>query len=392
MPTESQMPDSAPGTEASSRNGRHADSRLISAREPQDVPTVTDAAVSADAGSDSPPAVSADGSVPETALPPAPASVSATQGVPSVTWLAWAETLQKVVLIGVPLVYMLGYTVWAYHAWRYSLGALPAVQSQYLTAGLVPAIILGLFLLSVSRIKAFVEDVGALFLPEVPAGRRRLRRPVLALYGSTCVVFAALLVLYLFGHPSVPAIFALYGSLYGVSLGLPVLVRRRDRTLSDRMRFDGSDWYYVAAVPALFTALFLCVYFRFVFPNVPQELGGALPRIARLDLDRGALSAERLGALLPPGAAHSKVKVVQTRPVYVFFAGAQSLLIKPYGRWADNQTYEVEVGTVKGITWLDRDGRPIQEPVHFRSPLKDAVTAPAKSRSAKGIPGSFTLR
>src|SRR5205814_484583 len=51
--------------------------------------------------------------------------------------------------------YVLGYIVWCLHAWQENLGLLPALQFQYIFAGLAPLVLGGLIVMLVT----FVRDI-----------------------------------------------------------------------------------------------------------------------------------------------------------------------------------------------------------------------------------------
>jgi hypothetical protein len=58
---------------------------------------------------------------------------------------AFVEKIGKLrdgLLVAGGLLYVLGYAVWSLNAWRQGLGILPALESQYLVAGIVPALII----------------------------------------------------------------------------------------------------------------------------------------------------------------------------------------------------------------------------------------------------------
>jgi len=52
-------------------------------------------------------------------------------------------------------VYLLGYTSWANYALTTRIGLVPVLDAQYFAAGIVPALILLLFILSVRMLRAF---------------------------------------------------------------------------------------------------------------------------------------------------------------------------------------------------------------------------------------------
>jgi len=55
--------------------------------------------------------------------------------------LKWLSERRDGFLVAVPVLYLLGYLVWSYNAWRNGLGPLPALEFQYFTSGLIPAVV-----------------------------------------------------------------------------------------------------------------------------------------------------------------------------------------------------------------------------------------------------------
>lgn len=127
-------------------------------------------------------------------------------------------------------------------------------------------------------------------------------------------------------------------------------MQSRDRRPDWQYRAD--DWLMVVFVPLSLAALFVMAYADAAFPFWPQDLGGARPRAAVLDVVRGDLSPEGQANLLPD-AGRGTAAVVRTRPVFVYFRSDQRLLVKTYPS-PTSQTYEIEGSSVKGAVWFDR--------------------------------------
>src|SRR4051812_14103708 len=51
-------------------------------------------------------------------------------------------TLRDGLLVLSGILYFLGYATWSLNAWRNKLGLLPAIESQYFIAGIVPALVI----------------------------------------------------------------------------------------------------------------------------------------------------------------------------------------------------------------------------------------------------------
>jgi hypothetical protein len=58
-------------------------------------------------------------------------------------------------LVTATILYIVGYLVWSYNAWRNKLGLLPTLDPQYFVAGLIPVLVLSAGYLIASRLKRF---------------------------------------------------------------------------------------------------------------------------------------------------------------------------------------------------------------------------------------------
>lgn len=294
---------------------------------------------------------------------------------PAVALLPVLEAVQKFGLLILSCIYALGYVAWAYHARRYNLGPLPALQTQYLTAGLAPALIIGVTVFCIGITSRILRMVGGLFLPDASPYRKHLSKAAVGLYWLAWTTLIFLLAVNTRHSLSAGAFCLALSCFHIAASGTILALRLHDKTFSASMRLDFTDWPVVLALPVVVGALILYVYVAFAFRNMPQEYGGARPRIAQLEVSRDSLSHARLKALFLPDAAGGYDKIVVSRSLYVFFAGSQSLLVKPYARWTSNRAYEVETSTIKGITWLDGGGFALQEPVRISKGVRSHSAA-----------------
>jgi hypothetical protein len=241
---------------------------------------------------------------------------------------AWIRGLGKFrdgLLVLVTVVYVLGYLVWSIHAWVNNLGLLPALEPQYLAAGIPLALILSLAWLGYKVLKRILEKIQV-----------RLNL-LLKRHGILCRGFAFLCVV---------------GSLFLFHVAekykLPTIVsaeQARSLILKDNMVTFAAAvllllglWVFgstgFARVLALFyfflyLSLAIVLYMFGIYPHLRQEFGGLRPRCAYVDLVRDQVSEPLQKQLLPESAIQSKVAVQRSVRLQVFFSGSEFMLIKP---------------------------------------------------------------
>ena len=95
-------------------------------------------------------------------------------------------------LVGVVILYILGYIVWAFNARQNNLGLLPALDFQYFTAGIVPAVLLLALYIAIRGIILLREKVAIWFGPSVTGWRLILRRIIFVVCGGSLSLFVLL--------------------------------------------------------------------------------------------------------------------------------------------------------------------------------------------------------
>jgi len=236
-------------------------------------------------------------------------------------------------------VYLLGYTSWANYALTTRIGLVPVLDAQYFAAGIVPALILLLFILSVRMLRAF---------------QRWLKRPISDKHKNVqkTLTYFALALLVVFGLMKL--IFRKNSPewlswLPFVFLGFLILATFFSRAEGDlflqRMGLF-LIWSYT-----IIGALWLILGYNVqVFPRLPSELGGPKPRCARLDLDASQISPEtRLQ--LRGNPAISADHVFRSVPVYLIFDGSEYVLLAERSDPLSltNRVYRLRKDAVKGV-------------------------------------------
>jgi hypothetical protein len=237
--------------------------------------------------------------------------------------LKWLGERRDGFLISGAVLYGLGYLVWSYNAWRNNLGQLPALEFQYLIAGIIPAAIIAISWAGTAFFYKAADKIKSLFQ----------RAPYLKF---VALFFATLLTAPLMGLPiqrrwiphgtqrySIPLFIV---AIYMVSLFALTAPRSRFS------RAVGAVYtVYRYLLPLSFCWFTLIIYFD-LYPAIPQELGGPQPRCAYVDLLRDDVSPSTMSALVSAQPSdtsdQSAANVVRSNKLYVYFSSSDYLLVR----------------------------------------------------------------
>lgn len=261
-------------------------------------------------------------------------------------WFRTIGELRNSLLVGASLLYLLGYAMWAAHAWDKNLGLLPLLDSQYFVAGLFPAATLWL---------AFYGFKGGMWLIGILEAHLGLDKTGWPLYVSRTVisVFGVAFVVFLvsdsewfvkFSPSYAESIFVVSGFIFVVS-GFVVV-----SAVEPVLQFfrKGMVVYFVFAFSALGFA-----YSFLVLKSLPQELGGARPRCASISAPRSVVSKETLNQIFSSNTGTDEI--VQSDKVAVLYSGSYLLVtaLDPDATDKKNESivHELPRNIVKGITW-----------------------------------------
>lgn len=249
--------------------------------------------------------------------------------------------------------YVLGYLVWSVNAWANNLGMLPALETQYFVAGIIPMLILALAILAFRGERRFRRW----YLKWLsPAEIRRLkwkRRLFKAIDGSIVVTIVIFVVLAILADwiPILKQIIV-YLALFLCILILFLPAHKGIRRWTSLIFYAYQRLLVVMTIGLLsFLAVFL--YAFVAYPNIPQEFGGLRPRCAYLDISQNQIAKETLVQIVPNDVLYSNKQVVQSNRVDVYFSGRDSILIKPHGQEAIKSTFEIKQDAIMAVTWCD---------------------------------------
>jgi hypothetical protein len=227
---------------------------------------------------------------------------------------SWIEGTTKSWLAAVGLIYLIGYVIWSFHAYQRGLGQIPALRAQYLVAGIIPLVSLGILALAVWGVLRFCT--------RQLTDRQIGNAVILALY----ILAVLLWVLLQSSYPSSwPQEF--HGWLGYAFLGILVagfasgfisrLVPRTGRVT----RYSYSALLTLIAV-SLF-AVSITVYIRILYERIPEAFGGVSSHCEILYLEKASLAPELVPALAR-GSVGDDVTIVQTSDVRVLFVGSDN--------------------------------------------------------------------
>jgi len=259
--------------------------------------------------------------------------------------LTRAKSFFDVLFAGATLLYALGYSSWALYAWDMQLGVPPLLNSQYLVAGVIPALIVVTSFLIV----AWLRKVRGKIKHEPSEKRKRIGR-VLKGAGGTLIVLSALIEL--IGFSNVYWAVAAPGLL---CFAAGALLSPTDWI--DRWFAIGTAWYLSASVILLSFSLVL-LYSSRVFPKLPPELGGPSPQCVTLDVDPRQLSANTTASLMEKdGTAGTPAVVVRTKPLFLLFPGSLYILA-PSDTTIRGKAFRLRESAIEGVFPASGCGRP----------------------------------
>lgn len=261
-------------------------------------------------------------------------------------WLG--ERRDGFIVIGA-IVYGAGYLVWSYTAWRNGLGQLPALEFQYIIAGILPTLILcaGLafghwFVPAQIKINTFLGQTKGWITNSVLA--------VLVLYTLYLFYDTAVVVKWIDG----PTFGIESSSLQKIFIMGWVIISITEHKVAPGMA--GFIHRYNLAV---FLALSAFNLYMIHYEKLPQVLGGPAPRCAYIDLVRKDISDASLLVLTRNTAKAEPVRadVVRSDRLWVYFSGSEYLLIRLATEAEETNTlkdaplYELRKEVIRVVEW-----------------------------------------
>jgi hypothetical protein len=242
-------------------------------------------------------------------------------------------------LLAAGALYLLGYLSWAWYGVANGIGFIPVLDAQYFAAGVVPAVLICLFLVGVRILRAING-----WLKYPPTRLQTRVAKFLTVCAVVGIVFFGALSFVLRSKPRwltwimiLAAVFIYVAALF------------------ERSR--GAKFLQVVMIVALRVYLFLGlllwgIYVERLMPVVPTEWGGARARCVQLDVDSAQISPETRRRFFGEIGALSGQGVLRSVSVNLIFDGNDYFfLLEHAGRPSakSNPVFRLRKDAVKGV-------------------------------------------
>jgi hypothetical protein len=285
---------------------------------------------------------------------------------------AWFKHVGKsrdgILVVGGAL-YILGYIVWSINAFINKLGLLPAFESQYFIAGIVPFVIIFLAILLIR----FSWKKNPHFPPWLNIWKGKWWKTLLQLVFPIAVgVLNAkrtdLIGRYFTGHRNL-----IGGILAGIVGVFVILALFSFDPSSDRPKLGSpphgppkkelralTRFVILSLVITVLGIGALYFWVGLLYSKLPQPLGGVRPRCAYLDIENDGLSKDTLRAILPlanptpsptpspPATPPTAPNIVRSEKVDVLFSGSDYILIR-----VGSGVYEIKRDVIHAVRSCD---------------------------------------
>lgn len=295
-------------------------------------------------------------------------------------WFRGIGKLRDGILVFGGATYGLGYIVWSIHAWKENLGLLPALEPQYLAAGVVPMLLIWLAYFGFKRAVQLTYKV-----INWRTGQTGIWPTVWRILGVACLAGGSVGLAWLYTsgkrHP-LSQFQVFFGTMAGSALLLsglilwlflsPSLIVGRSSSSGTHERgllaevlslvVKGLLWSFltgllICAYLVLYLSFFTAMYVFVLYPAIPQEFGGVRPRCAYIDVAKDQLSVATQKEILP-NAAESDGTVAQSYRMTVYFSGSEFMLARrdlgePPAGQPKPKLFELRKEVIKAVHWCD---------------------------------------
>jgi hypothetical protein len=245
-------------------------------------------------------------------------------------------------LLAAGALYLLGYLTWACYGATSEIGFIPVFDAQYFAAGIVPAIIIILFSLTLRLLRSF----DAWRRQKPTPGQKKLANILYVVGIGGILAFVIVLGISSAAGWRPESWHVWLASAACVCLYLAAIWNRSEGDRFLQVIANFILWAYAFLVPLIL----LLFYLENIMPNLPPEWGGAAARCAELDVDSAQIAPETRQRIRANTASTAE-KIVRTAAVYIIFDGAEYLFLaesnaKPS---RNNRVYRLRKEVVKGI-------------------------------------------
>jgi hypothetical protein len=256
--------------------------------------------------------------------------------------------IRDIAIVFLPAIYILGYLTWSVNAYNLGLGALPALNEQYLMSGLFPAAIMTI----VYALHRFGVYHTRRLDDSLPSKYRRIHRAIRT-------VVSALALCFLVAVAKMPedvlgsdwestAVGWELASIFALCMLCFVFPASsaEDQHMESRTRFK----IRLLLLPLFLLLVGLYVSFS-VVTYVPSAFGGLQPRCARLDVVVAELSKDSRWELgFPTAMSEDSVQRTPNR-VRVLYIGDRSAALELVG--SSKGPFELKVELITSVFWQE---------------------------------------
>jgi hypothetical protein len=255
--------------------------------------------------------------------------------------LSLIGNLRDGLLVSAGCFYVLGYFIWAIHAWENNMGLLPALELHYLIAGIIPALVILLTLTIIIFIVSLRRHLGEYLHPNVRGWKSNLRKIIFSFFAIEFLLWIIV--------PDKYSIFRAYlAGAFGLTIFfLPPIAESYIEKSQSKLSTDKNLFFirniirdfpsslkpllrFFALLYGLFFSLFVALmafhgiryYVNEIYPKLPQEFGGVKPRCAQLDISVSKLSKETNSAIMNDINQTDSKGVHRSMKVKVYFSGS----------------------------------------------------------------------
>ncbi|HEX4603429.1 MAG TPA: hypothetical protein VH724_05495 [Candidatus Angelobacter sp.] len=265
------------------------------------------------------------------------------------TWLQKLGDLRDPFLVLASVIYGVGYFVWSIHAYQEDLGLLPALEPQYLVAGVVPVLILWIAWLGRGIPRRCTDWISS------RVARAKGWQVQARLVVGMLLLFGGYYVLSVANKYSISAGMSAEAARWQIAKENLLLVLAYLLMIPGFL-FLGATFFakiMMYFVTVLYATAFLLIYIFSIYPNIPQEFGGVRPRCAYVDITRNQISDAMQKEVLPEGALKSTDAVARTVRLKTYFADKEIMLVRPDAAGKHAAVIEIRKSTVQAVSWCD---------------------------------------
>jgi len=278
------------------------------------------------------------------------------------SFVNWFDNLSKIkngIFVFATLMYITGYFIWTFYAWKNQVGLLPLLDTQYFLTGFIPVLVLGMMLGGIYYRQTVTNNLPSWMdlhdSHNLSLRKRRARKIINVINICALILSILLLVIHKYAGLNLPTnvvaalIFCLFVPLM-ISTFLGVFEYEIERTRKAKI--------FTIVFLSVWCGIFLLIFYALeVYPRIPQEFGGTKPRCVLLDLKVEQLTPETARDVLDTYVVQNivdetgfspktkNVGVLRSIPVDLLYSKSSSLIIQ-----ARSSTYELSTSSVLAIT------------------------------------------